>query len=48
MKKETFLLILRLGFTLMVLAYFFKIKQVMNENKEDTPLKSQSINESLD
>ena len=48
MKKETFLLILRLGFTLMVLAYFFKIKQVMNENKANTTLKTQSINESLD
>tara|TARA_B100001175_G_C19228144_1_gene503955 strand:+ start:361 stop:507 length:147 start_codon:yes stop_codon:yes gene_type:complete len=48
MKKETFLLILRLGFTLMVLAYFFKIKQVMNESEETPNLKSQIINESLD
>jgi len=48
MKKETFLLILRLGFTLMVIAYFIRIKQAINENKEKSLTQSNTVHKVLD
>ncbi|MDA7810024.1 hypothetical protein N8978_01045 [Flavobacteriaceae bacterium] len=48
MKKETFLLILRIGFSLMIIAYFIRIKQAINDNKNDSFSKSSEIHEVLD
>jgi uncharacterized membrane protein YgaE (UPF0421/DUF939 family) len=48
MKKETFLLILRIGFSLMIIAYFIRIKQAINDNKNDSFSKNSEIHEVLD
>tara|TARA_X000001036_G_C20209726_1_gene615156 strand:+ start:274 stop:420 length:147 start_codon:yes stop_codon:yes gene_type:complete len=47
-KKETFLLILRVGFTLMIIAYFIRIKQAINDNKKDSFSQNTPINKVLD